>query len=365
MLSGKMEGYGNFIYETFSRIAKQHPEHEFIYIFDQSYYAPFITSKNIKAIVAGPAAKYPLLWKYWYDVKIPSVLKKIKADVFVSCDGLCSLKTTIPQCLIIHDLSFSEQPLLIKKSHAVYLEKQTPKYLSKAKTVVTTSDFLKNELINHYQIDALKITTTYYGARETFQPLVSDEKTVIKNMFTDGKEYLVYAGLIDKSKNLLNLLKAFSVFKKRQQTSMKLVLVGNVDSRYESFKKDLQSYKFRADVVLVDFPDETSLINLTGAAYGFIHPSLIEEFPVAVMEAMKMEVPVIAVATTTLKEIGKAAVLFSDDESHIAMADKMMLLYKDEKLRNGLIINGRKVATEYSWDKTAELLWQTIQKTVG
>ncbi|MEO5948251.1 MAG: glycosyltransferase family 1 protein [Chitinophagaceae bacterium] len=365
MLSTQLEGNGNFIYETFTRIAKQHPAHEFIFIFDQPFDEAFITNENITPVVAGPAARYPLLWKYWYDIKIPAVLKKYKADVFVSTDGFCSLKTKVPQCLIMHDLAFLYQPLYIKKSHAAWLKKTTPKFLSKAKAIVATTNFLKQELIEKFAANTSKIDVVYCGVSELYQPLLADEKILIKNKYTDGKEYFIYTGLIDVDKNLLNLLKAFSVFKKRQQTSMKLVLAGRVATKYESFKKNLQSYKYRNDVVLMEQLTEAELVNVVGAAYGFIYPSLIEALTVPVIEAMKCDVPVIAAETNSMKEIVKDAAVFVDGTNHIAMAEQMMLLYKDEKLRNDLIIKGRKVAVAYRWDTTANLLWKSIEKAIG
>lgn len=365
MLAGQLEGNGNFIYETFMRIAKQHPEHEFIFIFDQPFDEAFITNENITAVVAGPAARYPLLWKYWYDIKIPVLLKKYKANIFVSPDGFCSLKSKIPQCLVMHDLAFMHQPLYMKKSHAAWLKKSTPMYLSKASTIVTTTMFLKQELIEKFAADTSKIDVVYCGASELYQPLLTDEKIAIKNKYTEGKEYFIYAGLIDADKNLMNLLKAFSVFKKRQQTNMKLVLAGNVAATYESFKKNLQSYKYRSDVEVMTNLPSTELATVVGAAYGFIYPTLIETVAVPVIEALLCDVPVIAAQTNSLKELVKDAAIFVDGNSHIAIAEKMMLLYKDERLRNDLIIKGRKVAALYSWDTTANLLWKSIEKAIG
>ena len=45
--------------------------------------------------------------------------------------------------------------------------------------------------------------------------------------------------------------------------------------------------------------------------------------------------------------------------------DKMMLIYKDEKLRKELIEKGKIIAARYSWQRTAELLWQSILKAVN
>jgi hypothetical protein len=42
----------------------------------------------------------------------------------------------------------------------------------------------------------------------------------------------------------------------------------------------------------------------------------------------------------------------------------MMLLYKDEQLKNQLIQKGVVVAKNYSWKKTADLMWQAIMKAV-
>ena len=65
-----------------------------------------------------------------------------------------------------------------------------------------------------------------------------------------------------------------------------------------------------------------------------------------------------------MEEVAKNAALYVDPKSFEDIADKMMLIYKDEKLREGLIGNGRSVVQEYSWQRSGELLWQVIQKTV-
>ena len=365
LLSDYLEGYGNFIYETFNRITQNHPEHQFIFIFDRPYDERFVFRKNVKAVVTGPAARHPLLWKLWYDLKIPVVLRKYKADVFVSCDGFCSLRTKVPQCLVVHDLAFLHYPSFIKRSHLLFYKKYTPKFLNKAASVVTVSEFSKQDIIKQYKTEPTKIDVVFNGVKEIFQPLNDEDKAATKNKYTDGKEYLVYAGAIHPRKNLMNLLKAFSVFKKRQQTNMKLVLTGRLAWKYESFKENLKSYKYRNDVVMTGYVEDSDLVLLIGSAYGMIYPSLLEGFGVPVLEAMRCDVPVITSANSSMQEIAKDAALFADVESHTNIADKMMLLYKDENLRKELIQKGREVAAVYNWDKTAALLWQSIVKAIG
>ena len=364
LLVDYLEGYGNFIYETFRRITEQHPEHEFIFIFDRPYDKRFLFSNNIKTVVTGPAARHPLLWKLWYDIKVPAVLKKYKADVFVSCDGFCSLGTKVPQCLVVHDLAFLHYPSAIKKSHLLFYKRYTPKFLGKAISIATVSEFSKKDIIAQYGTDAKKINVVYNGVKEIFNPINNEAKATIKNKYTDGKEYFIYAGSIHPRKNLITLLKAFSVFKKRQQTNMKLVLAGRLAWQYESFEKDLKSYKYRNDVVLTGYVEDAVLADIIGAAYAQVYPSLFEGFGVPVLEAMRCDVPVITSADSAMQEIAKDAALYADANSHTDIANKMMLLYKDENLRKELILKGRQIVKQYSWDKTATLLWQSIEKVM-
>lgn len=365
LLKEYLEGHGYFIYETFKRIIAAHPEHEFIFIFDRPFDEKFVFGKNVRTVVAGPPARHPLLWKFWYDVRVPAVLRKYKADVFVSCDGFCCLTSKTPQCLVLHDLAFLHYPSFIKKSHLLFYKKYTPKFLARAKSVATVSEFSKKDIIHNYSTDPDKIKVVFSAAKEIFRPLNDAAKTETKNKYTGGKEYFVYTGSIHPRKNPINLLKAFSIFKKRMQTNMKLVLAGRLAWKYESFIENLKTYKYRDDVIMTGYVPEAELAKITGAAYGMVYPSLHEGFGVPVLEAMQCDIPVITSAGTSMNEIAGDAALYSDANNHADIAERMMQLYKDEKLRKEMIERGKEVVKQYSWDKTATLLWQCIEKTLA
>ena len=365
LLKNYLEGYGYFIYEVFSRIARNYPEHEFYFLFDRPFDRSFIRSGNIIPMVVGPPARHPLLWKLWYDFRVPSILKKINADVFVSCDGFCSLNTKVPQCLILHDLAFLHYPSFINKSHLLFHRRYMPKFLQKANTIATVSEFSKQDIISNYDVNENKIDVVYSGVKSIFQPLSFEQRAAVKEKYTDGKEYLFYSGSIHPRKNLINLLKAFSVFKKRLQTNTKLIIAGRLAWKYESFTRDLASYKFRDDVILTGYINEDDMAALTASAYAMVYPSLHEGFGVPVLEAMQSGVPVITSKNSAMQEIAGDAAIYADPHSHQGIAEKIMLLYKNETLRNDYIKKGLEQAKLYSWDKTAELLWQTILRTMG
>ena len=364
LIKERLEGYGYFSKEIFREMARNHPEHQFCFLFDRPFSEEFIFASNIKGVVVSPPARIPLLWKYWYDVRVPLALKKIKADVFVSPDGYCSLTTSIPQCLVVHDLGFLHYPDTYKKSHVSYLKKNTSRFLKKAAGIVTVSGFSKNDIVQQYKIAPEKIDVVYNGVKKVFHPLSPEERSGAKEKYTEGNEYFLYAGAIQPRKNLLNLLKAFSIFKKRLQSNMKLVLAGRLAWKNEEFWKLVQSYKYRDDVVITGYLPEKEMALLMGSAYALVYPSLFEGFGVPVAEAMKCGVPALTSQKSSMQEIAGEAALYFDPRNHSDIADKMMLIYKDESLRNQLSEKGKYQAEKYSWENAAEIFWESILKSV-
>ena len=364
LLKENLEGMGYFTREVFRLLTNQYKEHQFYFLFDRPYDETYIFSCNVTPVVVGPPARHPLLWKFWYDVKIPSVLKKIKADVFISPDGFCSLTSKIPQCLVVHDLGFLHYPETYRKSHELFYKRYTPLYLKKAKMIATVSHFSKKDIITQYKTADEKINIVYSAVKKIFHPLNIQQKEIIKEKYTEGKEFFIYTGALQPRKNLVNLLKAFSLFKKRQHSNWKLVLAGRLAWKNDDFLHLLKTYKYRNDIITPGYISESVLAQLTASAYAMIYPSLFEGFGVPVLEAMKSEIPVLTSANSSMQEIGEEAALYFDPLSVNDMAEKLMLIYKDEDLRNSLIQKGKQRAGEFSWQRTADLLWQCIKKTV-
>ena len=364
LLSDYLEGYGYFTFEIFKHLTNRYPEHQFIFIFDRPYDKRFIFAPNITPVVIGPPARHPLIWKYWYDVKIPALLKKYKADVFVSADGLCSLATKVPQCLVVHDLAFLHYPSHIKKSQLIFFKRYVPKFLKKAKSIATVSEFSKQDILHHYKTDPLKINVVYSAAKEIFKPVAIEIAEETKNKYANGMEYFLYVGAIHPRKNLLNLLKAFSIFKKRQKSNIKLILAGRLAWKYEFFIQNLKKYKYREDVIMLGYLGEDELAKIIASSYALVYPSLLEGFGVPVLEAMKCNVPVITSSHSSMEEIAREAALYAAAENFEDIAENMMRIYKDENLRKELIEKGKIIAPQYSWQRTAELLWQSILRAV-
>ncbi|HEX8315826.1 MAG TPA: glycosyltransferase, partial [Flavisolibacter sp.] len=111
--------------------------------------------------------------------------------------------------------------------------------------------------------------------------------------------------------------------------------------------------------------EETELASVMAAAYAFIYPSLFEGFGVPVAEAMKCRVPVLTSKDSAMEEISEGAALYFDPKNIDDMADKLMRIYKDEDGRKALIENGIVAAQKYTWQQTADAVWESIRKAAG
>lgn len=364
LLPGRLEGIGYFTKEVLQRLPLSHPKHRFHFFFDRPFDKSCLFAPNVQGHVLSPPARHPLLWKLWFDAKVPQLLKKIKADVFLSPDGQCSLTTRVPQVLVVHDLAFLHRPEDYEKSHRWYYRHYTPAFVRKAQTVLTVSAFSKRDILHQYKTSEEKITVVHNGVKRFFTPVGFEEAASVKESYTGGLAYFLYAGAIHPRKNLITLLKSFSVFKRRLQSSMKLVLAGRLAWKNDEFLSLLKTYKYKDDVVLTGYLEEAELAKLMAAAYAFVYPSSFEGFGVPAIEAMRCGVPVLTSKASSMEEIAGGAALLFDPQNVDDIADALMRIYKDESERAALIKKGFAVAEKYSWEKTAEAVWEAMIKVV-
>jgi glycosyltransferase involved in cell wall biosynthesis len=359
-----LEGYGRFVKEIFSRIVRNHPEHEFIFLFDRPYDPAFVFGTNVTPLVIKPAARHPLLFKYWYDVKAPLALGRYKPDIWVQPYGFCSLTTAIPQLLVLHDLSFLHYPGFISWHQRWYYKAYTGKFLRKAARVTTVSEYSKQDIIKHYKVSPEKIGVVYSAAGEQFKPVSWQEKQQVKEQYTAGTEYFLCTGGIHPRKNLMNLLRAFSLFKKWQHSNMKLVVAGRLAWQYDEIVEKIKTYKYREDVILTGYLPDDELAKLTAAAYAAVYPSFFEGFGVPIVEALQCGVPVITSNTSSMPETGGEAALYADPGDPDAIAKHMLGLYRDETYRSRLIDAGLAEVTRFNWDTVAERMWENMMSVV-
>ncbi|REK47103.1 MAG: glycosyltransferase family 1 protein [Bacteroidetes bacterium] len=363
--NNKMEGIGYFTYETFRRITRDHPEHEFIFIFDRPFSQDFIFSSNVKGVFSGPRAGHPFLWFIWYEWIIPAILKKEKADMFVSCDGFVSLRSNVKSVAVIHDINFEhypgDLPFLIRK----YLRFFFPKFAKRANRIATVSDFSRKDLAEHYQINPEKIDLTYNGVGDSYKPLSEEEKKEMKDKYAGGNDYFLFVGALHARKNISRLLTAFDIFKKHTGSSMKLILAGTRRWWTAEMEQAFSSMHFKGEVVFTGRLEDSELRKLTGAAFAMTYVSVFEGFGIPILEAFRSKVPLITSHTSAMPEIGGDAAYYVNPFSEENIAAAMEKLSNESVLRDELSNKGLSRSLSFNWDQTAASLWSCICKASG
>ena len=352
-------GNGGAHYEVISQLAAQHPEHRFFLFYSTSVegFQPRLPPNVI--LQKKPAYKHALLQKLWYDVQLVRLLKKYKVDVLLSMEGYSSSTSKVPQCLLLQESYSSDGLATQKKKGQPFYRWLLPGFLSRAGSVIAGSIRQKEHLESLHGSRSNKIQVVYGGMSPINEVLPAEVKAQVRQQYTESMEYFIYEGPM-LTQNVLPVLKAFSLFKKRQQTSWKLVLSGWEEEREKGFDKLLGSYKYRQDVVLAGSLNKEERIRLEGAAYGAIDTYPDHQSISPALAWMQRGVPYLGASSNPLTEISPDAALFFNPDDPADTAEKFMQLYKDEALHAALTHKGLALAKEYSWRRTADLIWENL-----
>ena len=360
-----MEGMGWFGYESMKRIAASHPEHEFIFIFDRPYHEDFISSSNIKAKVLFPPTRHPFLWIFWFEISLPFYLFRLKPDLFVSPDGMISLLSSTKSVAVIHDLNFiyykKDMPLLVEKYYNFFF----PRFAKKAHRLATVSHYSKQDIVKNYAIPENKIDVVGNGSNELYQPITEELKSSIRAEISQAEPYFLFVGAMHPRKNIANLFKAFDHFKTATNSKTKLVIVGSKMYWRADINEAYESIQHKAEVVFTGRLAPEKLKEVIGAAHALTYVPYFEGFGIPIIEAMSCDVPVITSNLTSMPEIAGDAALLVNPFSIEEISAALQRIDSSEALRQELIAKGRIRRKAYSWNITAEKLWDCIAKALN
>ena len=160
----------------------------------------------------------------------------------------------------------------------------------------------------------------------------------------EPQKYVFAMGRFVPEKNFHQLIRAFAALK---QQSYKLVLAGDTDFE-DDYSKKLKSLAKENGVILTGFIKGTKLHELLTHARCFVLPSSHEGLPIALLEAMSYDLPVIVSDIPANLEVGLAF------DCYFQTGNEEQL---QEKLQKNLVQDFCSVhylMDEYNWDRIAE-----------
>lgn len=365
LIKNKLEGIGWFTYQTLKIITQSHPEVKFTFLFDRPFDQEFNFSDNVTSIVIGPKARHPFLYVYWMQFKVKPFIERSKPDLFLSPDGFLCLNTSVKQLPVIHDINFFHYPQHIKFLTEKYYNSYFPRFAKAASRIATVSVFSKNDIAKCYRIDESKIDVVYNGINFFFRKISEEEKLGFRNKYAATNPYFVYVGAISPRKNISNLLLAFDYFKhKNPELKHGLVIAGAMAWGHNEIQSILKKIKFANDVYFSGRLSNDELAGVLGSAEALVYVPLFEGFGIPVVEAMEANVPIICSNVTSLPEVAGDAAILVDPIKPQAIAVAMAEIVLNEETKLHLLQNASKQKLKFSWEKSANLLWDSILKAV-
>ena len=214
-----------------------------------------------------------------------------------------------------------------------------------------------------YGIEPEKIDVAYNGVNEKFAPISEEEQETIRAKYTNGNPYFMFVGSLHPRKNLARLFTAFDLFKSQTPSNVKLLIVGEKRWWSEPIEQAYSSMRFKDEVVFAGRLSAEDLHLVTAAALASVYVSYFEGFGIPILEAFKCDTPVITSNVTSMPEVAEDAALLVDPFSETSIAEGMTEML-DEKVREALVEKGRQRAKDFSWDKAADDIWNSLMKAI-
>jgi len=298
--------------------------------------------------------------KGWTQVRLSYELWRRPTDVFYIPAHVLPRVVPKKSVVTIHDVGFHRLPQLYRDRDRRFHEWSTKDIAKRAQRVITVSEFSGREISDIYGIDPSKIAITPNGIdHDRYRP-ISDLSEIEERLarYRIPKPYFVSIGRLEAKKNIVNLVKAFTLFKARRGVGdpVKLVLIGNPGFGYEEIKKTIAESNARQDIIQLGYIPEADKPAILNAAVALIHPSWYEGFGIPPVEAMACGCPVLSSDAASLPEVlGKDAAIYFPPGEQEGMAAAMARIMDESGLAQKLRLAGIAEASKYTWRNTAEL----------
>lgn len=355
LLNSKMEGFGWYTFEIVKRLVERHPEHQFIFFFDRAYDEKFIFGKNVEPVVLAPQARHPILHWIWFEWSIKRALKKYRCDLFFSPDGYLSLGSSIPQIPVIHDINFEYYPKDLPFFARYYFRYFFPKFAKKAKKIITVSSYSKLDISRKYEVAPDNIYAIWNGASDAFSPLEKVEQAAVRQKYTEGKDYFLFVGSLNRRKNVHRLFKAYEQYRNKVSEPKELLIVGQAMWSTKEFDfSSKEGIRFTGHVKLEE------LTQIVGSAYALTYVPYFEGFGIPLVEAMRCGTPILSGNLTALPEVAGDAAIYCDPFKVDDITEKMVILHENKELHSQLSARALERSHLFSWDKSAEQVWEVL-----
>lgn len=357
MATDKPCGVSHYGFQVLTRVMKWYPQHQFFLISHRPIPDRLIIGPNVHSVITRFPSRPNILWN---NYSCPRAILKHNINVLLSFDGFVPMNCPVPFLPVFHDLNF-EHYKIMPWYQRIQATMSFSKIAKRAPRIIAVSEYTKNDIVQTYKVSPQKIAIGYNDSNNGLQPFSKEEKQGVKDKFASGEEFFFFVGSLIPRKNIIRLLLAYDLFKKRTQSKIKLIIGGEkVSWAWKEINEVYSKMAFKNDVSFLGYLPKEQLSALIASSWALLFVPIFEGFGVPLVEAMSCEVPIIASNTSSIPEIAGKAAIFVDPLSIESICDAMIKINHDPSLRKQLIETGKRERSRFSWDETAKIVWENL-----
>ncbi|MBI2448605.1 glycosyltransferase family 4 protein [Candidatus Microgenomates bacterium] len=301
---------------------------------------------------------------FWTQIRLAWQIWKDHLDLFFTPSYAPPVFCFVPHIAVIHDVAFRLFPENYTLLQRMILEITTRLAIGRAKKIITISQTTKNDLVHLFRAQSLKIEVTYLGFDDTMIKWRHFDKNVWENIsekFNIKKPYLLFVGRIEGKKNLGNLLQAFYNLLAEGQ-DLQMILAGKDGVGADEVRAVAAKYNLDDKVIFTGYISEEEKKYLLSRCLCFTFVPKYEGFGIPVLEAMAMNIPVVASDIPVFHELYRDAVILTKPEDPDAIAYGIKSLLDDPERIKILKERGKKMVKDFSWDYCGEKILSIINE---
>ena len=263
----------------------------------------------------------------------------------------------------VHDVMFERHPEYFAPAMLAQLRARVPSTMRRASTVLTSSEFSKQDIVARFHLPPEKVVVAYLAPDPMYQPLRDLARlAAVRQRYGTGERFVLFVGALKPNKNLQRVVEAYVRLRRADALRHRLVLVGAGDIADDATFASVRGSGYADDIIFTGHVSDEEVVSLYNAAEVFVHPSLFEGFGLPPLEAMACGTPVITANTTSLPEVVGDAAVQVDPLDVEALAGAMARVTGDAGLRAELRARGLERAGQFTWEKTARATLQVYRQ---
>ncbi len=303
--------------------------------------------------------------RFWTQLGLALEILLNPIDLLLIPAHISPIIHPIKMIVVVHGLEYENYPqgysFFSKFFHRFFIKKS----IIWASQIVAVSQNTKKDLIKIYKLSKEKIKVIYNG----FIPIdncLNEKANVFLKRNKIYQRFLFYLGRLEKRKNIMGMIEAFEILKKKYNYKGQLVLAGQIGFGFNKIKTKIEQSEFKNDIIYLGFIREQEKKILFNKADVFWFPSFCEGFGIPILEAQSAGVPVITSCFPPMNEIAQDERILIDPQNFEQIARKTFKLIFDKNLRKDVINRGKENVKRFSWEKSAfkfsKLIKQELKK---